>query len=203
MFYAARMHRLFLCVVFWAAAAAPAAEIYRWVDPDGNTQYSDKPRPDAQVIHIPDAPPAPPPKPSASPAPVSPDSPPAAGAAPFSGYENIAIVSPPNDGTVWDNSGNVSVEVAVAPALQGKLGHKLVVLLNGTPVGESTAATSFTMANLDRDTYTLQARIVDGDGQVVGESPPSVFHMKRITVAPTAPPAAGAGGSPAPRPATP
>ena len=181
------MHRLVLCLGLWSAAS-PAAEVYRWVDPDGNTQYSDQPRPNAQVIRIPKAPAAPAPAPTAAPAgdpaPSDPTAP------KFAGYDKIAVVNPPNDGTVWDNSGNVSIEIAVVPALQGTLGHKLLVLLNGQPLGEPIAATSFTVANLDRNTYTLQARIVDADGKVLGESPPSVFHMKRISVAPAAPPAA-------------
>ncbi|MGH8587676.1 MAG: DUF4124 domain-containing protein [Gammaproteobacteria bacterium] len=179
------MHRLVLCLGLWSAAS-PAAEVYRWVDPDGNIQYSDQPRPNAQVIRIPNAPAAaaPAPPPAAAPAPTDPAAP------KFAGYDKIAVVNPPNDGTVWDNSGNVSIEIAVAPALQGTLGHKLVVLLNGQPLGEPMAATSFTVTNLDRNTYTLQARIVDAGGEVLGESPPSVFHMKRISVAPAAPPAA-------------
>lgn len=183
------MHWVLLCLGLWSAAS-PAAEVYRWVDPDGNTQYSDRPRPDAQVIRIPKTPaaPAPAPTPTAAPAGGAVPSDPAAQR--FAGYNEIAVVNPPNDGTVWDNSGNVSIEIAVAPALQGTLGHKLVVLLNGTPLGAPIAATSFTVTNLDRDTYTLQARIVDAGGEVLGESPPSVFHMKRISVAPAAPPAA-------------
>lgn len=183
--YAPCMHRLVLCLGLWSAAS-PAAEVYRWVDPDGNTQYSDQPRPGAQVIRIPKAPaaPAPTPTPAGDPAPSDPAVP------KFAGYDKIAIVNPPNDGTVWDNSGNVSIEIAVAPALQGPLGHKLVVLLNGQALGEPITATNFTVTSLDRNTYTLQARIVDAGGQVLGESPPSVFHMKRISVAPAAPPAA-------------
>lgn len=183
------MHWVLLCLGLWSAAS-PAAEVYRWVDPDGNTQYSDRPRPDAQVIRIPKTPaaPAPAPTPTAAPAGGAVPSDPAAPR--FAGYNEIAVVNPPNDGTVWDNSGNVSIEIAVAPALQGTLGHKLVVLLNGTPLGAPIAATSFTVTNLDRDTYTLQARIVDAGGEVLGESPPSVFHMKRISVAPAALPAA-------------
>lgn len=207
--YAPCMHRLVLCLGLWSAAL-PAAEVYRWVDPDGNTQYSDQPRPDAQVIRIPEAPaaPAPPTPPPAAPAG---NPPPSGSAAPkFAGYDKIAVVNPPNDGTVWDNSGNVSIEITVTPPLQGTLGHKLVVLLNGQPLGEPIAATSFTVTNLDRNTYTLQARIVDAEGKVLGESPPSVFHMKRISGAPAAPPAAPPatpavppGAPPAPRNLTP
>jgi uncharacterized protein DUF4124 len=191
------MHWLVLYLGLWSAAS-PAAEVYRWVDPDGNAQYSDRPQPNAQVIRIPKAPaaPAPAPTPAAAPAGDAARSDPAAPR--FAGYDKIAIVNPPNDGTVWDNSGNMSIEIAVAPALQGTLGHKLVVPLNGKPLGEPMTATSFTVTNLDRDTYTLQARIVDAGGKVLGESPPSVFHMKRISVAPAAPPPA----TPA-RPATP
>jgi hypothetical protein len=67
-------------------------------------------------------------------------------------------------------------------------------------LGEPITGTSFTVTNLDRNTYTLQARIVDAEGKVLGESPPSVFYMKRISVA--APPAAPSA-TPAARPATP
>jgi hypothetical protein len=193
------MHWLLLCLGLWSAASL-AAEVYRWVDPDGNTQYSDKPRPNAQVIRIPKTPAASAPAPTKAAAPAGDPAPSDPAAQRFAGYNEIAVVNPPNDGTVWDNSGNVSIEIAVTPALQGTLGHKLVVLLNGTPLGAPIAATSFTVTNLDRDTYTLQARIVDAGGEVLGESPPSVFHMKRISVA--APPGASPA-IPAVPPATP
>ncbi|MCA1850856.1 MAG: DUF4124 domain-containing protein [Beggiatoa sp.] len=193
------MHRLLLCLGLWSAAS-PATEVYRWVDPDGNTQYSDQPRPNAQVIRIPKAPAAPAPAPTKAAAPAGGAVPSEPAAQRFAGYDEIAVVNPRNDGTVWDNSGNVSIEIAVAPALQGTLGHKLVVLLNGTPLGAPIAATSFTVTNLDRDTYTLQARIVDAGGEVLGESAPSVFHMKRISVA--VPPGASPA-IPAVPPATP
>ena len=155
------------------------------------------------MIRIPEAPaapapaPTPPAAPAGNPAPSDPTTP------RFAGYDKIAVVNPPNDGTVWDNSGNVSIEIAGAPALQGTLGHKLVVLLNGKPLGEPVAATSFTVTNLDRNTYTLQARIVDADGKVLGESPPSVFHMKRISVAPAAAPPAAPPATPAAPPRAP
>ena len=200
--YAPCMHRLVLCLGLWSAAS-PAVEVYRWVDPDGNTQYSDQPRPNAQVIRIPKAPAAPAPAPPPAAAPAGDPAPSDPAAPKFAGYDKIAVVNPPNDGTVWDNSGNVSIEIAVAPALQGTLGHKLLVLLNGQPLGEPIAATSFTVTNLDRNTYTLQARIVDADGKVLGESPPSVFHMKRISAA--LPPATPTSAAPpaAPTSATP
>ncbi len=196
------MHRLILCLGLWSAAS-PAAEVYRWVDPDGNTQYSDRRRPDAQVIRIPKAPAPPAPTPTPAAAPAGDPAPSDAAAPTFAGYDKVAIVNPPDDGTVWDNSGNVSIEIAVAPALQGTLGHKLLVLLDGQALGEPITATSFTVTNLDRSTYTLRARIVDSGGRVLSESPPSVFHMKRISVAPAAPPATPPPAPPATPPAPP
>lgn len=187
---------LLLSLGLWAATAS-AAEVYRSVDPDGNVQYSDQPKANAQIIQIPTAPKLPPENSgtAGAPEPQATVPPPDPTAAKFPGYNKVVIVNPPNDGTVWDNSGNVSIEVSVDPPLQQALGHKLVVLLNGKLLGPPMAASGFTVGNLDRDTYTLQARIVDGGGQVMRESPPSVFYMKRITTnSPAAAPTAPASG---------
>jgi hypothetical protein len=75
--------------------------------------------PDPQGAGRPALAPTPAAAPAGDPAPSDPTAP------KFAGYDKIAVVNPPNDGTVWDNSGNVSLEIAVAPALQGTLGHKL------------------------------------------------------------------------------
>jgi hypothetical protein len=185
---------LFFCLGLWAATSS-AAEVYRSVDPEGNVQYSDQPKANSQVIKIPTAPAPPPETPQTADAPQPQATVPDPAAAKFPGYGKVVIVNPPNEGTVWDNSGNVSIEVSVDPPLQRALGHKLVVLLNGKPLGPPMATSGFTVGNLDRDTYTLQAQIVDGSGQVMRESPPSVFHMKRITaLSPAAAPTAPASG---------
>jgi len=164
---------------------APAqAEIYRWVDADGNVIYSDEPHPDAETVDLPEA---------TVYTPV--------GAeqdneveilklAPEEEADNsqanlayqLRIIAPANDESIWVNNGNVTVSLIVEPELDVERGDKVLVTLDGARVGEPQTATTIQLTNLNRGTHTLSASVVDSNGATLTSSSNVSFHLHRTSV---------------------
>ena len=166
------MRWLILCTLTIAPAWLPA-EVYKWVDPQGNVIYSDKPHSDAEQIKLPET--------QVHPAPqtVSPTIKPEQ--QPFPGYEKIEIATPANDETIRDNTGNINVSIKLEPELQVDLGHKLVLYVDGVKLPQELTSTLFQFTNLDRGTHTIHAAVVDSAGKELVGSKPSTFHLKRFS----------------------
>ena len=154
-------------------SATVGAEIYKYVDDDGNTVYSDEAVPGAETInpaslntYTPD------------PASTRLTREEASGEAePSSAYESVTITEPDNDSAFWNAAGTVPVNVRVQPGLAG--GHRLELLLDGEPVSEPGTATRFSLQEVFRGTHTLTARVVDGEGNTVIASAPTTFTLHK------------------------
>ncbi len=152
------------------------AAIYKFYDENGNVIYSDQPGPgaveiekrDVQAIKGPRLRPAtklsPPQKKQ-----------------PFV-YKELRITSPEDDATIWDNNGDVNVDITVIPQLRTKLGHKLVLSLDGKQVSEPGTATSFALHGIDRGTHSVSVSIVDKTGKTIMSSNSVTFHLKKQSV---------------------
>lgn len=158
-----------LCLLVVSAPAL--AEIYRYRAPDGTVVFSDRPRPGSTRIEV-----GPNLTVPATPVEQEPSKPPAP---PTATYESLEIVSPVNDETIRDNAGNVTVGIESRPILQSKQGHRLVVLMDGSPIGPPTTAMQIPLENIDRGSHTLQAIIVDANGQPLIRSGVLTFHLRR------------------------
>jgi len=171
--------RILLCTMLLLLMPAVHAEtVYRSVDENGNTVFSDKPSKNAEKMEIPDAQTVksksagkfkytPPPK---SPPPE---------------YSRVAITSPDNDAAVRENTGNITVTVDVEPGLQKQ--DKLQLHMDGKIVG-SGDSTSFSLQNVDRGTHTLQAVVVDSSGKTLASSASVTFHLLRHSILNKPPP---------------
>lgn len=169
------MKRLVVSLLCCLPLATPAA-IYKWVDEQGNVVYSDKPHPGAQELNLP-------PPSVYSPAPITTRT--AVGTSSKrdaeDGYTEVAIVQPQQDETIRDNTGMVMVQVALQPALKTDAGHRLTLLVNGTPQPGSYVSTSLRITDLDRGTHTVQVRVIDAEGNTIAESNPVTFHLKQAS----------------------
>lgn len=152
-----------------------SAEVFRTVDEHGNVTFSDQPSKNAERVKLPPVPTysAPPAPPITAGAPEQSD--------PDDIYKSMRITSPENDAAVRENSGNLTVSLALQPGLSNAQGHRIQVYLNGSPVGEPGATTNFSLTNLDRGTHTLNAAVLDGKGRTLIESDIVTFHMMRVT----------------------
>ncbi len=162
-----------LLLVLAAGPAAAAKKVYRTVGPDGVVEFTDRP-PDENAVEVEVPPPntyTPPPVPAREPA--------GAGAAPAGfRYRRLAIAAPRPDQMFADNTGNVTVRVEVEPPLETRLGHRLEVLVDGTPRGGGPV---LELTNLPRGEHTVQARVVDGTGRVLRQTPVVRFHVARVS----------------------
>jgi hypothetical protein len=95
-------------------------------------------------------------------------------------YDAVRIVSPAEDETVHDNSGNVAVTVSVSPPLDVKAGDRILLLLDGRAVA-SGGMTRFELKGVERGTHDLQAQVAAPDGSILGASTIVAFHMWRAS----------------------
>ena len=176
-----RISLLIICLFF---VYSTQAEVYKSVDENGNVVFTDKPGPDSEKVEVKEISVIEGPKHE-----------------PFEytprnkkdedgqGYKKLEITSPENDTAVRDNSGNVSVSVAIEPALNIEAGDKLVLYMDGGKAAEGVT-TQFNVQNVDRGTHTFNVAVVDNGGKELKRSSTISFTIQRYF---EPPPDAGAG----------
>lgn len=161
----------------WAAwPVASATQVYKWVDENGVTHYSDQPHENAAKVDIrePQTYPAGrgPPQPASQ---AEPAQPPAEGEA---GYASCSITEPAPD-QVYLNTFSLTVTVSSVPALRS--GDRIVLMLDGHPQPGSEGP-SFTIAQIDRGTHSVEAMIQDAGGATLCRTRSTTFHVRQPTV---------------------
>jgi len=168
------MRALFLSLLLIAWPVA--AQVYTYIDAEGNRVFTDQPRSNqAQRVEL---------APSNSmSAPAPHYAPPAAVATPEPSqrYQVLRILIPQPDATIRDNSGNLIVSVNSEPALFP--GHRYRLLLDGVAVAESPRSPVFPLENIDRGTHQLAVEIVDTQERIIERTPNQPFHLHRISLA--------------------
>lgn len=167
---------LWLVLLLALPALSAAATIYKRELPDGTVIYSDQPHPDAQEF-----------RPSA-PQLIDPYTAPArttssattAPAQSASAYRRVAITSPADDESVWNDDRVLPVTVAVEPPL--RRGHRIAILLDGERVAQGDGTRPIALQEVFRGTHGLQALVEDAGGRVVASGQPITFHMKQHSV---------------------
>jgi hypothetical protein len=168
-----------MSVLSAAAFSATSATVYKWVDENGVTHYSDQPHENAEKVQLA--------QPQTYKAPRAPQGQqPAANAAasnsqsPSRAYNGCPVVQPANEDT-FPNATSVSTTVVIDPHLQQ--GDQVILMLDGArlqnfPVGGG----SYTITPIERGTHTLQALIQDGGGNVVCQSASVSFSVVQPSV---------------------
>lgn len=130
-------------------ALPSVAQVYTYVDAEGNRVFTDSPR-DGNATPVQMAPSnrIEPPTRRLSPPPA-----PAAPAGPILSYELLRITIPQPDVTINDNAGNLIVTVNAEPALHP--GHSYRLLLDGQPYGNAGRSPVFPLENIDRGTHQI------------------------------------------------
>ena len=166
------MRLLLISILMVLGSAATAETVYRTVDENGNTIYSDQPSPDAEEIHVEDAQSIN--LPSAGPFVYTPLKKEQGGP-----YTAITITSPENDAAIRDNTGNIRISVSVEPGLNPGRGDQIAIYMDGKQVAAGSSP-QFDLENIDRGTHILNAGIIDAKGKVLISSPPVSFTLLRF-----------------------
>ena len=162
---------------------AAGATVYKCPSPEGGVTYSDTPCPGGERMDISLPPPAAPATGDEAQSPKSraktgPDT-----APPFSGYGEIAILSPGSEQVARDSSGSGSVPVALAisPALRTDLDHAIAAYVDGAPWPGRFSSPQFDLTGLDPGSHTLRAAVNDAAGRELATSGTITFYLVRST----------------------
>lgn len=153
----------------------------------GSPEYSDKPRPGAKPVNLPElnrAKPVTVPAVSAGAPGVvesrdAPEAPPT--------YRRFSVVAPEDDGSIVTDSAVFEVRVVVEPELQLGEGHAIAIRIDGRSVGQRFTANEFMIpaefwgADLPppNQRHRLEAVIVDRNGVILRQANPVTFQLRQ------------------------
>jgi len=165
-----------IALFFLLALSLPAsAQIYQYLDANGNTVFSDRTPTDKQVKSVKLPPINAVPKQVVT-EPLNNSLPDDRSRAP---YDVLRLAGMPDDdgGTVRANNGSFAVSVDIAPPLKNR--HRLRLLLDGEPYGEPSRQPLFQLVNLDRGEHSLAVEVLSGDTPVQ-QSVMEKFTVQRV-----------------------
>ncbi len=161
---------LFTLMSLVACTVASAATVYKWVDEDGVTHFSDQPHENAQKVELKAPQTFSAPK-TSTPARPTPPRQPAEKV-----YQSCGMSEPSND-QVFLNTDTVSAGTSVQPAVRP--GDTVLVTMDGAPVpGVPASGGQFTISPVDRGEHTIQMVVKDPSGTTVCSSPSVTFHVR-------------------------
>ncbi|MFB4203846.1 hypothetical protein KBTX_01388 [wastewater metagenome] len=183
-----RLTVLCLFAILVAAVAAPAAaDVYRWVDDQGQVHFSDEPHDGAEPVDVGeptvvDSLPAPQgtgPKDDADRGGDDSDSGTGDGAAAQTQWR-IAIAAPSDEATVRDNQGKLQLVLDVRPRLSED--QRILILVDGSPYRQGPfTVTDITLSGLDRGAHELQALLRDDSGRVLARSATVTVYLHQAS----------------------
>lgn len=155
---------LFLVLV----PASAYAQVYRWVDVEGQTHYSDRPWPGSDRVQVETEPGA--------------DTTGSEGVessvlAKLGPYTSLEIVAPKANQTLRQDPESLSVSLLVDPPLLP--GHRLELLIDGVPItSKGPIGTQLNLSGLSLGSHVAQAQVLDAAG-IVATSVPVNFHLRQ------------------------
>ena len=174
------MQRILLLLLVFACATANS-QVFRRIGPDGKVYFSDRPGPDAEQVDVAPAqtislPPVPEQTNTAGqPSDV------ATGKQDdvTSLYTVFTIISPTSNQSVRANDGNVTVRLSLEPEL--RRGHVIALKIDGQDGEDIRTGNGMTieLSKLSRGRHTVEARVVDNEGNELIQAGPVSFYVLR------------------------
>ena len=168
------MRPLLACLLL-ALALPASAQIYKYIDANGNTVFTNQPPEGvaAESINLP------PTNTVETQAPaIAPDnsSDSTQSEAP---YAVLSLTGIPDEEAIRANNGSFVVGVNIEPRLQP--GHLLRLILDGQPYGQASNVPSLQLTELDRGEHSLAVAVMAGD-RIVQQSTSETFTVQRVSV---------------------
>ncbi|HEU4652822.1 MAG TPA: DUF4124 domain-containing protein [Steroidobacteraceae bacterium] len=170
------MRTALLLLAMLATPVFASQTVWKWVDDQGVTHFSDRPVPGATKVEISssnrsEA------QPSSSRSTYSPPSPPA-----DAQYQDFEISTPAEGDVLINTGGQVSVSIRLNPRLNA--GDTLALYLDGRLVeGFPDNATEYSLTNVARGQHSVLARITDTGGREVKTTGSVHFTVRQESIA--------------------
>ncbi|MGE8503943.1 MAG: DUF4124 domain-containing protein [Pseudomonas sp.] len=178
------MRPLIACLLL-ALTLPASAQIYKYIDSNGNTVFTNQP-PDGTTAETVELPPTNTVEMQTPSVPVDSSNTSVQNEAP---YAVLSLTGIPDEEAMRANNGTFIVGVNIQPRLQP--GHRLRLILDGEPYGQASNVPSLQLTNVDRGEHSLAVAVVAGE-RIIQQSNTETFTVQRISV-----------NSPARQPATP
>ena len=172
-----------------ASASVSAATVYKWVDDNGVTHFSDQPNPKAEKLTIAGAQTY-----GAQAAAVA--APPPVAAAPPAVSTPVCVIDTPASGQVFIDAFSISGHVTLANP--GREGTQAALRMDGLDISALLGPDgSFAVSQVERGDHTLTLQVTDARGDVICQASAVNFSIRqRSAVAPGVPTAPGAPAAP-------
>ena len=180
--YAPGMYPLFAFLVL----ALGAADVYRWVDADGQAHYTDRPQPGAERIAIEVGPKGGKGSRSSTSSSSSTQAQDDETTSPIVSYQSLTITTPAQEQVLWNIEGQLETAAAVDPPLQP--GHALRFYLDGRMEQAEPGTTRTRYSEVVRGEHLLRVEVVDASGQTLATSPTSKFFVRQPAIPNPVPP---------------
>jgi Domain of unknown function (DUF4124) len=155
-----------------AGASAFAATVYKWVDENGVTHYSDQPHQDAKKVDVDSAQTYKSPGVARAGSSTTP-----ANTQSASAYRVCEVYRPEND-EVFLNTDTVVAKVRIDPQLRG--GDRIAIGVDGKRV--QTSPSTEASLTVERGSHTLMVTVEDASGKAVCTSSAITFHVRQPSV---------------------
>lgn len=179
---------MFLCCL--PLGAMEAATVYRGIDDQGNTVFTDTPTQDGQRIKLRPLTVVPSQEPVSSsskaaevPAEKKSAARSARGASgdPFMPYSTFKIASPQDGYTLQTGyAGDIAVDIEIEPELRKD--HRIRLLMDDEISQSAMHTQAFMLNGLNRGEHTLRAELLDAQGKVRHRSDPVTLYVHRASV---------------------
>ena len=187
------MNRLIiLLLLLWPFVGM--AEVYKWVDDEGRVHFGDRPSADINATRLQGFESISPPPVDETPATEQAmDEPEGTGTPGVYKFPeifgdgpaqqgvsySIRITTPLQDATVRDNQGIIPVAFTTSPMPGDDFSYQMY--LDGMPWFQPFFSQQVYLSNVDRGTHTIQVKLMNAEGAVVGESNSVTFHLHRAS----------------------
>ena len=163
------MRRAYLFALLALISTGISAQVYRWVDSEGRTHYSDRPAANAQALRIDgkERPGVPDPADRSSP-----------GTPLLGPYASFEIVSPEPNQTLRQEPANLPISLLLDPPLIS--GHRLELVLDGTSIPvEQPVGTQISLTGLAYGSHVAEAQILNSANAVIARTASVSFHLRK------------------------
>jgi hypothetical protein len=176
LFVATSLIRIVASVIAIALTATVGAAVYKVTDDQGRVTYTDTPPTETtqEAVQFPPVNKVP----TLTPGPVTAQGSEDAELLPmFNGYSFAALIAPINDSLVQFDQPKLLAQLALTPELNAD--HLVQFYVDGSPYGQPVAASSQSIAGLERGTHHISARVLSSQGAVLVIAKPVTVHVQR------------------------